>query len=221
MNNIENRTQNTQAVNPTPVVQPQVVQPTSKDTNPINPIGDGLNLIPSMTEEEKVVEKTKSTVSIGSVLSFIILVGVIIAVVGFNIVTKQILNGKKDDLYAMEKRVNLQADKIISNDAIVERAILYAKVREGAFSHKAIIDFLTQVGNKIGNVQVRRIMISEDLAFSFVGYTTDLETVSKLWYTLGINENIENINLSSVGKGENQVTFTFEGVFNGKNFSNK
>jgi hypothetical protein len=221
MNNIENQTQNTQAVPQDPVVQPQVVKPLPKENAPVNPIEEGLNLIPSMTEEEKVVEKTKSTVSIGSVLSFIVLVGIIIVVVGFNIVTKQILNGKKDNLYAIEKRVNQQADKIISNDAIVDRAVLYAKVKEGAFSHKAIIDFLTQIGSKIGNIQVRRVMISEDLSFSYVGYTTDLETVSKLWYTLGTDENIDNINLQSVAKGENQVTFSFEGVLNNKNFSNK
>ena len=211
--------------------QPQVGTEEKKAANPSIPvptpppsqpeISEGFNLIPSMSEEEKVVEKTKSTVSIGSVLSLIILVVIILGVVGFNIVSRQILNVKKDELFKIENRINQQTDSIIANDEIVDRAILYTNVKKGAFSHKDIIEFLTRMGTKVGDIQMRGVMISENLDFTYSGYSTNLEQVSKLWYLLGIDENIENINLQSVGKGDNRVTFTFEGKLDGKNFFNK
>ena len=201
------------------VANPPVQAPTSQSSQP--EISEGFNLIPSMSEEEKVVEKTKSTVSIGSVLSLIILVVIILGVVGFNIVSRQILNVKKDELFKIESRINLQADKIIANDEIVDRAVLYSNVKRGAFSHKDIIEFLTKMGTKVGDIQMRSVMISENLDFSYSGYSTNLEQVSKLWYLLGIDEKIEHINLQSVGKGYNRVSFTFEGKLDGKIFFNK
>ena len=201
------------------VANPPVQAPTSQSSQP--EISEGFNLIPSMSEAEKVVEKTKSTVSIGSVLSLIILVVIILGVVGFNIVSRQILNVKKDELFKIESRINLQADKIIANDEIVDRAVLYSNVKRGAFSHKDIIEFLTKMGTKVGDIQMRSVMISENLDFSYSGYSTNLEQVSKLWYLLGIDEKIEHINLQSVGKGDNRVSFTFEGKFDGKIFFNK
>lgn len=184
-------------------------------------ISEGFNLIPSMSEEEKVVEKTKSRVSIGSVVSLIILVVVILIIVGFNIISRQILNVKKAELFRIENRITQQEDTLISNDEIVDRAVLYTNVRNGAFSHKEIIEFLSRMGTKIGDIQMRSVMISENLDFTYSGYSVSLEQVSKLWYLLGTDENIERINLQSVGKGDNRVTFSFEGKLNGKNFFNK
>jgi hypothetical protein len=204
------------------VIKTPIVPTPQPQTPPVGAeISEGFNLLPSMSDEEKIVQKTKSTVSIGSVVSLIILVVIILAVVGFNIVTKQILNSRKEILYSIENSVNQQIDKIVSNEEIVDRAVLYSNVKKGAFSHKAIIEFLNQMSNKVGNIQMRSVAISEDLKFSFVGYATDLETVSKLWYMFGIDENIQSINLQSVGKGDNNVTFTFEGELNGENFFNK
>ncbi|MDX9739510.1 MAG: hypothetical protein RBT33_04125 [Candidatus Dojkabacteria bacterium] len=199
---------------PTPTPQPKTPSVGAEIT-------EGFNLLPSMSDEEKVVQKTKSTVSIGSVLSLIILVVIILVVVGFNIVTKQVLNSRKEVLYSIENSVNQQIDKIVSNEEIVDRAVLYSNVKKGAFSHKAIIEFLNEISNKVGNIEMKSVTISEDLKFSFVGYATDLEKVSKLWYMFGIDENIQSINLQSVGKRENNVTFTFEGELKGEKFFNK
>lgn len=184
-------------------------------------ISEGFNLIPSMSEEEKVVEKTKSRVSIGSVVSLIVLVVVILVIVGFNIISRQILNAKNAELFRIENRINEQEDKLIANDEIVDRAVLYTNVRNGAFSHKEIIEFLNRIGTKVGDIQMRSVMISENLDFTYSGYSVSLEQVSKLWYLLGTDENVERINLQSVGKGDNRVTFTFEGKLDGKNFFNK
>lgn len=184
-------------------------------------ISEGFNLIPSMSEEEVVAEKTKSRLSIGSVVSLIILVVVILVIVGFNIISKQVLNVKKAELFRIENRISQQEDILVSNDEIVDRAVLYTNVRNGAFSHKEIIEFLNRTGTKVGDIQMRSVMISENLDFTYSGYSVSLEQVSKLWYLLGTDENIERVNLQSVGKGDNRVTFSFEGKLNGKNFFNK
>jgi len=200
-----------------------------KDSTPTLPpkptegveISEGLNLMPKMSQEEVVVEKAKSSVNIGSVVSLIALVLVIIAVVGFNIVSKQSLNTKKKELAVIENKVNQQVDNLLANEEIVDRAVLYTNVKKGAFSHKQIIEFLNSVGVKVGSIEMRSVMISEKLGFTYTGYTSSLEQVSKLWYILGTDPNIDHVNLESVGKGENNVSFTFEGVLNGNNFFNK
>jgi len=184
-------------------------------------ISEGFNLMPSISEEEKVVEKTKSRVSIGSVVSLIVLVVVILVIVGFNIISRQILNVKNTELFSIENRINQQEDTLIANNEIVDRAVLYTNVKNGAFSHKEIIEFFNRTGTKVGDIQMRSVMISENLDFTYSGYTVSLEQVSKLWYLLGSDENVEKINLQSVGKGDNRVTFMFEGKLDGKNFFNK
>lgn len=217
-NDVKKNTVNGQDINKQSPVQQSPVQAQSQEE--VN-ISEGLNLMPEMSREEIVVEKAKSTVNIGSVISLIVLVLITLAVVGFNIVSRQILNTKKAELAVIENRLNQQVDNIIANEEIVDRAVLYTNVRKGAFSHKEIIEFLNVIGTKAGSIEMRSVMISENLEFTYSGYTSSLEQVSKLWYILGTDENISNINLKSVGKGENNVTFTFEGTLDGKNFYNK
>jgi hypothetical protein len=212
----ENTVQNTEKSAPIQPVNPVTPQPKESAD-----ISEGLNLMPEMSQEEIVVEKTKSTVNIGSIVSLIGLVLIILVVVGFNIISKQVLNTKKEALGVMENKLNQQVDNIIANEEIVDRAVLYTNVKKGAFSHKKIIEFLNTVGTKAGSVEMRSVMISEELEFTYAGNTSSLEQVSKLWYILGTDENIDSINLESVGKGENNVSFTFKGLLNGKNFYNQ
>ncbi len=202
-------------------VNSTVVSSTQPQTKENVEISEGLNLMPEMSEEEIVVEKAKSGVNIGSVVSLIALVLVIIAVVGFNIISKQVLNTKKKELALIENKINQQIDNLLANEEIVDRAVLYTNVRKGAFSHKRIIEFLSGISVKAGSIEMRGVMISENLEFTYSGYASSLEQVSKLWYILGTDANINKINLESVGKGENNVSFTFEGVLNGKNFFNQ
>lgn len=214
MNNTPNVTQ----------VKP-VTNPSQKDVNPAiqsilkkslaepldNTLGEGFNLMPKITEEQKAIETKKSTFNIGSVLSLIALVGLSLLIVGFNIISKQLLNQTKQELYNYENTVNQKVDLIISNDSIVERVILYEKIKNNSFSHKEVIDFMQSVVTKTGNVELRDIEITDNLTFSIVGTASSLEDVSKLWYLLGVSESIETVNLESVGKTENGARFTFEG----------
>ncbi len=195
--------------------QPTLAQPLE------NQVGEGVNLIPSMTKEEKVHVRKKNTLNIGSLLSIIILATIAIGIVGFNILSKAQLNSKKSSLARIEKSVNSKMDKIISNNAILSRIKLYEDVKKGSFSHKKIMEFLNEMAAKVSGISYRSITISEELEFEVSGNSPDLEQLSRLWYLLGINENIETINLGSVSKGEDGATFSFEGKLILENFKNE
>ncbi len=214
MNNTPNVTQ----------VKP-VTNPSQKDVNPAiqsilkkslaepldNTLGEGFNLMPKITEEQKAIETKKSTFNIGSVLSFIALVALSLIILAFNIVSKQMLNQSKEKLHAQENTVHQKIDLMISNDSIVDRVLLYEDIRKNSFSHKEVVDFIQSVVTKTGNIELRSIEVSDNLTFSLVGSASSLEEVSKLWYLLGVSESIETVNLESVGKTENGARFTFEG----------
>lgn len=178
----------------------------------------GLNLMPQMTAQEKVVEKAKSRFSIGSVLSLVLLVLISIGIVGFNIISKQVLNSKKEELYEYENVLEQKSDMIVSNNAILDRIILYKSVKNKTYSYKDIITFFNKIASKAGNIQIKNLDISESYAFELSGTAMSLESVSKLWYLLGTDPSIETINLESVGKTESNVNISFEGKLNMKNF---
>jgi hypothetical protein len=224
MNNTQTQNSNVnpqQSVQPTPVsnTPPQVkttlAQPQSA------PQAEGFNLIPAMSEEEKVKIKKKNTLNIGSILSIIALATVAIGIVGFNILSKAQLNSKKASLSRIEKSVNSKMDKIVANNAIVDRAKLYTQVKKDSFSHKKIIEFFTEIANKTEGITFRSMDISESLGFEIAGTGPSLERVARLWYLFGIHENIKSINLNSVSKNDTGASFSFEGELNITNFSNE
>ncbi len=204
-----------QSNNTPPQVKTTLAQPKSA------PQAEGFNLIPAMSEEEKVKIKKKNTLNIGSILSIIALASIAIGIVGFNILSKAQLNSKKASLSRIERSVNSKMDMIVANNAIVDRAKLYIKVKKDSFSHKKIIEFFTEVGNKTEDISFRRIKISENLGFEIIGTGPSLERVARLWYLFGIHENIESINLNSVSKNDTGASFSFEGELNITNFSNE
>ena len=172
---------------------------------------EGVNLIPSRTKEEEIQVKKKTTLSIGSLLAIIILALVSIGIVGFNIITKNQLSDKKKELTDMEYIVNQKADKIVANNVILDRINLYKDVKANSFSHKKVITFLREMAGKIQGITYDSMEISEDLSFKISGDAPNLEQLSRMWYLLGVNENIETIKLKSFSKTETGATFSFDG----------
>lgn len=213
-------------------VQPQQTQPTQSQPEAVsspttdNSTQEGFNLIPALTQEEKVKIKKKNTFNIGSVLSIIFLAVVAIGIVGFNILSKAQLNSKKSTLNRLERSVYEDVDMISTNNAILERALLYDRFKKGSFSHRKIIEYLKEIaaierGNKRGRITFNSIEISEDLSFNVSGSAPNLEQVAYLWYLFGIDESIDFISLESVGKSEEGSRFSFEGKLRISNFSNE
>ncbi len=224
MNNQE--TQNNNPVQTTPVVQPVVkpapVSPTPTLAEPVNNgASEGVNLIPSLTKEQKTHVKRKNTLNIGSILSIIALASVAIGIVGFNIVSKSQLNSRQSSLKKIEGSVKGKIDKIISNNIILDRVFLYKEVKENGFSHKAIIEYFMEMASKVAGISYGSIEISESLDFKLSGKAPDFEQVARLWYLYGVNENIESIVLKGISKSTEGSTFNFEGKIILENFKNE
>jgi hypothetical protein len=193
------------------------VEPKEEVKESVNITDTGINLIPTLSKEEAVVEESKKKLNIGSVLSLLALVLVSIGIVGFNIMTKIRLNTAKEELYAHENSIMGISQKIVNNNEILERVGLYEDIQEGAYSPKEVIDYINNIAEKSGgNTIIGDFTFGDDLSFTFSGTGNNLEEVSKFWYLLTHDPKVETVNLDSVGKSNDKIRFNFEGklVFN-------
>jgi hypothetical protein len=180
--------------------------------------GEGVNLIPKKSKAEITKEKKKFSFSVSSLVSLSILVILSLAIVLFNIISKQQLDAANKTLYSKELKMEEYSDEIISNSEILDRTDLYKYLQKSVFSPKEILEYIMAIINESGNVTIRSFDLSNSLGFEMNGSTSSLEVVSKLWYLLGIDKNIENINLESVGKSEEGANFSFKGQLNADYF---
>jgi hypothetical protein len=151
-------------------------------------------------------------------VSLLLLIVLSLGVVFFNIFFKQRLSAASEELYRRETELEAYTDKIISNEEILDRVDLYKYLQQGVFSPQEIVEYIMAIVNQSGNFTIRNFDLDNNLSFEMGGSTTDLSVVSRLWYLLGIDENIETINLESVGKGSEGVSFSFEGQLVTDNF---
>ena len=178
----------------------------------------GVNLIPRKSVAEVKTAKKKFSLSVSSLVSLVILVGLSLGIVFFNILSKRQLNVAKERLFEREAQLQEYSDKMVNNNDILDRIDLYRYLEKGVFSPKEIIEYIMVITNRSGNVTIRSFDLGNDLSFDMSGRTNDLSVVAKLWYLLGIDENIENINLESVGKSDDGASFSFHGQLNASNF---
>lgn len=206
---------------PAPVSQKEIPAK-AKSTAPsvAVPVEEGINLIPTLSKEEVAVVEKKKKLNIGSIVSLLILVVVSILIVGFNIVSKMILNAERDKLASYEARVNKMTQKIISSNEISERIKLYQDVLGETYSPKEVVDYINSLATKSGSATINKVSLGGDLSFSLEGQANDLGDVSKFWYILSRDPKIESVTLQSVGRNVNVVRFSFKGKFLIKEFLN-
>lgn len=180
--------------------------------------GEGVNLIPKKSKAEISKDKKKFSFSVSSLLSLALLVILSLGIVLFNIISKQQLNAANKELYSKELKMEEYNEEIISNAEILDRIDLYRYLQKNVFSPKEILEYIMAIVNESGNVTIRSFDLSNSLGFEMNGSTSSLEVVSKLWYLLGIDSNIETINLESVGKSEQGANFSFKGQLNADHF---
>jgi len=213
---------------PTETVQKKIekpvaakVVPTPKET-PVKPkapttenivADDGINLIPTLSKEEVAVVEKKKKLNIGSIVSLLILVTVSILIVGFNIVSKMVLNTEKTKLAAYETQVNKITQKIISSNEISERIKLYQDILGETYSPKEVVDYINALATRSGSAEISKFSLSSDLTFSIEGEANDLEDISKFWYILSSDPKVESVTLQSVGNNVNSMRFSFKGKF--------
>lgn len=171
----------------------------------------GINLIPTLTKDEIVVEKKKKKLNVGSIVSLLILLVVFILIGGFSIISRMQLNIERDNLKTYESNVTKMSQKIISSNEITERVKLYNRVLGESYSPKAVVDYVNAIASKSGTSVVNKFSLGNDLSFSLDGNATDMENVAKFWYLLSNDPKMETVTLQSVGSGTNVVRFSFKG----------
>lgn len=183
-----------------------------KDTTTSNPISKGLNLIPTMSKEEVLIEESKKKINVGSIASLLLLVLVSLGIIGWNILAKLQVNNAQEELNVLENSMLDQSQKILDNTEILERVMLYKEIQKAAYSPKEVIEYINDVASKSGpNSYIKDFSFGSDLSFTFSGSANDFEGVSKLWYLLTHDANVETVSLKSVGKNIEGVSFAFEG----------
>lgn len=187
--------------------------PKEKQSSPSDSISAeaGINLIPTLSKEEVVVEEKKKKLNIGSIVSLLILVVVSILIVGFNIVSRMQLNNEKDKLKAYEAQVSKMTSKIVSSNEITERINLYNRVLGKTYSPKSVVDYLNSIASKSGTSKITKFNLGDNLTFVLEGNSSDMENVSKFWYLLSNDPKMDTVTLQSVGSSTNGVRFEFRG----------
>ena len=176
-------------------------------------VEEGINLIPTLSKEEVAVVEKKKKLNVGSIVSLLILVVVSILIVGFNIVSKMVLNTEKEKLASYESQLNKITQKIVSSNEISERIKLYQDILGETYSPKGVVDYINTLADKSGSSEINKFTLGGDLTFAIEGEANDLEDISKFWYILSSDPKIENVTLQSVGNNVNSMRFSFKGKF--------
>jgi hypothetical protein len=151
--------------------------------------------------------------NMGSILSLLLLVVVSLGIIGWNIFTKFQVNAAQDELNTLENTMLGQSQKILDNKEILERVLLYKDIQKTAYSPKEVIEYINDIASKSGgNAFIKTFNFGANFTFEFSGSANDFEEVSKLWYLLTNDDNIETVTLKTVGKSIDGVNFAFEGI---------
>lgn len=172
-------------------------------------IGEGINLVPTLTRDEITVEQRKTGVNYASAIGILVIAIVSAVIVGFNFFTRAQLDSKKDAVQVLEQDVRNKGDVLAANSAIVERFDLYADVQQSTFSPKDVLNYWLDLSNEFG--EINRIELTGGLTFTISGDAETLPDVARLWHLLSIDEKVETITLESVSKTGTQVSYRFEG----------
>jgi hypothetical protein len=174
--------------------------------------GSGINLIPSMSEEEIKTSERKKKINVTSLVSVSLLLSISILVVGFNIVSKIQLDAQKKKLTDQERTIQGYSELISGNTEILERVFLYQDVQEGRFSPKRVIDHFRNQISKTGGSTLDSFLFPGTKGFEFSGKSQSLEDVAKLWYLMVNDEKIEEVELRTLSKGSEGANFSFRGT---------
>ncbi|MDD4381976.1 MAG: hypothetical protein PHE21_01355 [Candidatus Dojkabacteria bacterium] len=196
----------------------KVVEVTKKKLSDNIDEAKSINLIPKLSKEEVVQERKKKTLNLGSIISLMVLVLISIVTVGFNIVSKMQLNNEKEKLYDIEEQVNTQSTKILANNEIKERVLLYKEIASSAYSPKEVIEYINTIAERSGSTNITSFTFTNELAFIIDGKAYNLEDVSKFWFLLTNDAKVEDVILESVSKGSEGAAFKFKGNLVFKDF---
>lgn len=179
------------------------------ETNIVQDSVSGINLVPVLSKEEIIKEEKKEKLNMSSIISIIFFLLITFIIVGLNIAFRTRLNAAKNDLSKLEEQVHTKDAKIIDNNDIVDRIFLYKDIEKSQYSVKAVVEYVNKIATKNGDTKLIAYTFSGKDKFSFEGESDSLENASKFWYLLNTDENINNIEMEYINKGNDSVRFKF------------
>jgi len=171
----------------------------------------GINLIPTMSDQEIKTAEAKKKVGMGSLVGLSLLFTLAILVVAFNITSRLQLNSRKGKLREQEREIQKYSQIVEGNTEVLERIFLYKDIEEGRFSTTLAVDYLQGVISKSGNNSVENFIFGAEGRLEFSGSGETLEELAKLWYILINDSKLENITLRSFSGTTGRTSFSFTG----------
>jgi hypothetical protein len=181
--------------------------------------GAGINLIPTMSEEEIKTADRKKKINLSSLISLSLLFSISILVIGFNIISRIQLNAQKSKINEQERTIQGYSQLISGNTEILERIFLYEDIQKDRFSTKLVFDYFQDIVSKTGRSSLNDFSFPGTHSFDFSGEAQNLEDVAKLWYLLSNDPNITKLELKTVSKSKEGARFAFTGSLNTEKFT--
>lgn len=186
---------------------------------------NAINLIPTMSKSEVVVEKKKVKLNITAILSIIVFLIVTIAIIIFTTVSRLQVDNAKSELIKQEQEVNSLSSKVFSNDEILSRIYLYKDISSDQYSPKKIFNYFSNIASFDNNIQLDLFTFKSNTALDFEGKGDSLDTVARFWYLLSEDEKVSKVVLHSLSKSDQVVRFSFvvtmvDGAFSSNSLEN-
>ena len=169
-----------------------------------------VNLIPVMSREDIKKEEKKTKMNKISLLSLLVLLAISIIIIGFTIVTTIQLNHEEQRLIDYEDELALYNQIIIDNNQILQRIYLFQDVQRDRYSTTKVVDHIQNILSKVAGSSFSTFNFSGTTGINFRGECRDLEELAKLWYLLVNDPKLSNVELRSLSRGPESVSFNFE-----------
>ncbi len=181
--------------------------------------GVGINLLPTKTEEEIVIEKKTMGVNVIAAIAIIVLVLITLVIYGSKVITKITLESEKKKLYEIESQLQDETQIIEANNNILSRFDLYRDIQESTFSPKEVLLYWEDLFSVYGSISA--IEMTNGLKFEVDGNSRSLRDVAFLWHLLTVDDRVVSTNLDNFAKNTDGANFSFEGDLNFEYFLQK
>lgn len=182
-------------------------------------MGGGINLLPTMTEEEIVIEKRAISANMFAAVAIVILVLVTLGIYGYMVIVRLNLRNERVKLQDMENRLYSQQQILKANNDILLRFDLYESVQKSTFSPKEVLVYWRDLVSGYGTLQ--KVELSGGMGFKVEGDSNSLRDTAFLWHLIIVDEKVDNANLRRFSKTQEGSTYSFDGNLNFSYFVNK
>ncbi|MBP8978937.1 hypothetical protein KBG23_00450 [Candidatus Dojkabacteria bacterium] len=161
---------------------------------------DGINLVPILTKSEVVKEERKGKLNLTAILSVVVFLVITIVVVAFSTLTKLQVENEKAKLKQYEEEASVLGEKVLANDELLRRILLYKDISSSQYSVKDIFNHFSEIAIRNGSTTLTNFIFTSNTSVSFEGECSSLECVAKFWHRLSTDSKVESVFLDSVSK---------------------